>query len=98
MGNKAGEGIKAPCRAACPAGVDVPRYIRHIKEGEFDLALSVIRESIPFPAVCGYACAHPCEGKCARQQYDEPVAIRLLKRAAYEEGAGKWKDRYASHQ
>lgn len=98
MGNKAGEGIKAPCRAACPAGVDVPRYIRHIKEGKFDLALSVIRESIPFPAVCGYACVHPCEGKCARQQYDEPVAIRLLKRAAFEEGGGKWKDRYTSHR
>ena len=78
----------APCREACPAGIDVPRYIRHIRNGAFDMALAVIREKIPFPAVCGYACVHPCEGKCARIQYDEAIAIRLLKRAAYEKSGG----------
>jgi len=71
----------------------VPRYIRCIKEGDFDQALAVIRERIPFPAVCGYACVHPCESKCARQQYDEPVAIRMLKRAAAEKGKDTWKDK-----
>ncbi len=25
-----------PCQCACPAGIDVPRYIRRIKEGKFD--------------------------------------------------------------
>ena len=72
----------APCREACPAGVNVPLYIRYIREGCFDDALAVVRQSMPFPAVCGYACVHPCESNCARVQYDEPVAIRLLKRAA----------------
>ena len=76
----------APCREACPAGVNVPLYVRYIREGRFDDALAVVRQSIPFPAVCGYACVHPCEGKCARTQYDEPVAIRILKRAAAEYG------------
>ena len=69
----------APCREACPAGIDVPRYIRHIRNGRFDEALAVIRERIPFPSVCGYACVHPCETKCARVQFDVPVAIRPLK-------------------
>ena len=78
----------APCREACPAGIDVPRYIRHIRERAFDEALAVIREKIPFPAVCGHACVHPCETKCARIQYDEPIAIRLLKRAAEEQSKG----------
>ena len=76
----------ATCTAACPAGVNVPRYVRHIREGDFGRALAVIREKIPFPGVCGYACVHPCESRCARVQYDEPVAIRLLKRAAFEYG------------
>jgi NADPH-dependent glutamate synthase beta subunit-like oxidoreductase len=76
----------APCREACPAGVNVPLYVRYIREGRFDDALAVVRQSIPFPAVCGYACVHPCERKCARAQYDEPVAIRILKRAAAEYG------------
>ena len=37
----------APCREACPAGIDVPRYIRHIRNRDFDGALAVIREKIP---------------------------------------------------
>ncbi|MDD5169859.1 MAG: FAD-dependent oxidoreductase [Syntrophales bacterium] len=78
----------APCREACPAGIDVPRYIRHIREKRFDEALAVIREKIPFPAVCGHACVHPCETKCARVQYDDAISIRLLKRAAEEMSKG----------
>lgn len=92
MGN-CGKDRLTPCREACPAGVDVPRYIRFIGEGRFDEALAVIRESIPFPAVCGYACVHPCESKCARGQFDEPVAIRMLKRGAEEYGSAIWKEK-----
>ena len=76
----------APCQEACPAGIDVPRYIRHIRDGRFGEALAVIRERIPFPFVCGYACVHPCEAKCSRSQFEAPVAIRMLKRAAAEWG------------
>jgi len=74
--------VKAPCSHTCPAGVDVPRYIRRIAEGNYDEALAVIREKIPLPSVCGYVCFHPCEDKCRRGQLDEPVAIRALKRFA----------------
>lgn len=84
-----GKETTAPCQEACPAGIDVPRYVRHIREGDFGKALDVIRERIPFPFVCGYACVHPCEAKCARVQFDEPVAIRLLKRTAAEKGGRK---------
>ena len=76
----------APCREACPAGIDAPRYIRHFREGRFAEALAVIRQRIPFPSVCGYACVHPCEQKCARAQLDEAVAIRMLKKVAAERG------------
>ncbi len=79
----------APCRAACPAGIDVPRYIRAIRDGNFEAALAVIRERIPFPLACGYACVHPCETKCSRIQYDEPVAIRMLKKVAAERGSSR---------
>ena len=53
------------------------------------MALAVIREKIPFPAVCGHACVHPCESKCARIQFDEAIAIRMLKRAAFERSRGE---------
>lgn len=83
-----------PCREACPAGVNIPGYIRFVREGKFAQALSVIRESMPFPGACGYACVHPCEMKCARVQYDQPVAIRMLKRAAVEYGGDSWKKQF----
>ena len=76
----------APCQEACPAHIDVPRYIRAIQKGDFTLALSVIRERIPFPSICGYACVHPCETKCNMKLIDRPIAIRALKRFAAENG------------
>ena len=88
MGRSKGNGqTLAPCREACPAGIDVPRYIRHIRNGNFDEALKTIRERIPFPSVCGHACVAYCELKCARIQYDEAMSIRMLKRAAAEHGS-----------
>jgi NADPH-dependent glutamate synthase beta subunit-like oxidoreductase/NAD-dependent dihydropyrimidine dehydrogenase PreA subunit len=76
----------APCREACPAGIDVPRYVRAIRAGDFDRALAVVGERIPFAFVCGCACFAPCEAVCARRQLEGPVAIRALKRAAAHHG------------
>jgi len=85
--------VKAPCIHACPAGIDVPRYVRLIAAGRFADALAVIREKIPFPAVCGLVCFHPCEAKCRRALIDDAIAIRALKRAAAERDDGRWKER-----
>ncbi len=82
---------KSPCQNACPARIDVPRYIRLISAGKPDEAVAVIREKVPFPAVLGYVCLHFCEAKCRRGLIDEPLAIRLLKRYAAENDSGLWK-------
>ncbi len=74
----------APCRAACPAGVNVQGYVQLIKRGKFQDAWALIYQNNPFPAVCGLVCAHPCETKCHRGQIDAPVSIRNLKRVAAE--------------
>jgi len=78
--------VGAPCKHACPAGVDVPRYLRAIAAGRYDDALNIIRERLPFPSVCGRICYHPCEAKCRRGLLDDPLAIRALKRLASERG------------
>lgn len=70
---------QAPCVRACPAGVDVPRYVRLIADGRFSEALAVIREKIPFPSVCGRACFAPCESACHAALLTDPVSIRALK-------------------
>jgi NADH-quinone oxidoreductase subunit F len=80
--------VPARCRHTCPAGVDVPRYIRLIQQGDFESARKVIQERLPFAWVCGLVCYHPCEVKCRRGLVDQPVSIRALKRAALEYGGG----------
>jgi NADH-quinone oxidoreductase subunit F len=89
--------VKAPCIHTCPAEIEVPRYIRFIQKGQPEEALAVIREKIPFPAVCGLVCFHPCESRCRRAQLDEAVSIRELKRYAVENGGELWKSRIVPH-
>jgi formate dehydrogenase beta subunit len=68
------------CQSRCPAHMDIPGYIRLISEGKYLESYKLMRETNPFPAVCGYICPHPCESKCKRGDFDRPVAIDALKR------------------
>lgn len=70
----------SPCQHTCPVGVNIPRYVAHIKAGEYLEAVETIRERNPFPAICGRICHHPCEIRCRRGELDDPVAIKALKR------------------
>jgi len=81
----------APCVYYCPAGIDVPRYIRLVSQRRFAEAAAVIREKVPFPRVLGQVCPHPCEEKCLRSQLNEPVSIAALKRAAAERDTLFWR-------
>ena len=85
------EFIVPRCTDACPAGVDVPRYIRAVKDGKYDEAVSVLREKLPLPTVCADACFAPCEEVCAYRQFGDPIAIRAIKRAAVDKGGDAWK-------
>ena len=69
-----------PCRAACPARVNVQGYVSLIQRGKFKEAVELIRKDMPFPAICGRVCFSPCEDACARVNLDQAVAIRALKR------------------
>jgi 2-oxoacid:acceptor oxidoreductase delta subunit (pyruvate/2-ketoisovalerate family) len=54
--------------------------MQKIMEGDFEGAWDLIREENPFSGVCGRVCFHPCESKCNRRDYDEPIAIHALER------------------
>ncbi len=87
------DGVRATrCLADCPAGMDIPRYLREMRRGEFSRAEAVIREAAPLPRVLGQVCFHPCEDRCLRGELSEPVAICALKRAALDHaGEPTWK-------
>jgi formate dehydrogenase (NADP+) beta subunit len=81
-----------PCHNACPAHIDIPRYIRAIARGNPGTALAVIREKVPFPGALGRVCIHPCEQACQRGEIgDKSLHIRLLKRFAADNGDDSWK-------
>jgi NADPH-dependent glutamate synthase beta subunit-like oxidoreductase/Pyruvate/2-oxoacid:ferredoxin oxidoreductase delta subunit len=71
-----------PCRAACPADVNVQGYIALLQQGKFKESVELIRKSMAFPAICGRACFSPCQDACSRKNIDQPVGIRYLKRLA----------------
>ena len=78
--------IEAPCVARCAVCQDVPEYARWIADGDDDRALATILHRNPLPGSTGYVCTHLCQTGCTRNVYDEPVAIRRLKRFAAEHG------------
>jgi len=85
------EGYVVPCRQACPAHIDIPRYINLIAQGKYSEALAVIREKVPFPGVLGRVCIHPCEQACRHSQLNDPICIKFLKRFAADHDTGLWK-------
>lgn len=82
-----------PCKAECPANIDVPRYVRYIKEGKYQDAIAVIREKAPFPHSLGYVCMAFCESACRRKEINKALSIRELKRFAAEHDKGLWRDK-----
>ncbi|MCF0132802.1 MAG: FAD-dependent oxidoreductase [Blautia sp.] len=82
-----------PCRSTCPAHIDIPRYLRYIRQGDFAKATAVVREKVPFPETLGSICNHACEGECKRNELGKPVSICKLKRAAALQDKGIWRDR-----
>ncbi len=73
-----------PCQNACPAGTNVPSYIRSIVEGRYGQSYEINREANVLPGVLGRICSRPCESACRHgwPGNGEPVAICHLKRAA----------------
>jgi glutamate synthase (NADPH/NADH) small chain len=68
------------CVASCPAHMDIPDYIRAIREDDLGEGLRLLYRTNPLPEVCGRICTHRCESACAMQHKGDPISIRWLKR------------------
>lgn len=78
-----------PCTNHCPAGNDIRGWLTDIAQREKmglsleeaqDRAWYTEAETMPFPAVMGRVCPHPCEGECNRKEKDSSVAINAVER------------------
>ncbi len=81
------------CREGCPVSVNIPAFIKLIKEGRFIEAAWKIKEENAMPAICGRVCPQEiqCESRCILGKKGEPVAIGNLERfvADFERESGE---------
>ena len=70
------------CQAGCPVNVDIPQFIKALRENDIALAITILKNKNSLPAVCGRVCPQEsqCEEKCILGRKGEPVAIGRLER------------------
>jgi len=74
----------APCSKGCPVGIDIPAFIKLIKEGKQKEALEKIKEKNNLPGICGRVCPQEdqCEAVCVLNKKKIPINIGALERYA----------------
>jgi glutamate synthase (NADPH/NADH) small chain len=84
----------APCRQGCPVEINIPQFIKHIKDGDFDAAIDEIKTKNNLPAVCGRVCPQEdqCEKFCVMGKKGEPVGIGRLERFAADYAMAKGRE------
>ena len=90
---------KEQCVADCPVEIDIPGFIKHVADGDFQTAIDVIKQTSLLPAICGRVCPQEtqCQMNCtvgkALKDVDQAVAIGRLERfvADWERSQGKIK-------
>jgi len=68
------------CVATCPAHMDIPGYIKAIRDNDPEKGFKLLYETNPLPEICGRICTHKCETVCAMQYKGDAISIRWLKR------------------
>lgn len=83
---------KPGCVAGCPVGVQIPEFLKLLRDGDFSAAAQKVKETNAFPAVCGRVCPQEsqCEAQCILGKKSQPVAIGSCERfvADYEREQG----------
>ena len=71
-----------PCMNGCPVAVNIPAFIQEVKNGNFEQAYYIIKQTSALPAVCGRVCPqeNQCEKYCVRAIKGESVGIGRLER------------------
>jgi glutamate synthase (NADPH/NADH) small chain len=73
---------KSACVHGCPVGIDIPRFLQCVADGDFAGGIRAIKETNALPAVCGRVCPQEtqCEAGCALGKKGDAVGIGRLER------------------
>ncbi len=67
------------CVRGCPAGVDVPAFVRAFADGDIAKSYQILRRANALPEMCAYVCPSEvqCEGACVEKAFcAKPIPIR----------------------
>ncbi|MFC1982119.1 NADPH-dependent glutamate synthase, partial [Chloroflexota bacterium] len=75
---------KRPCVEGCPVGVDIPDFIKAIRDGDMPEAVRALKNKNSLPGICGRVCPQEtqCEAVCTLDKKKAPIAIGRLERYA----------------
>ncbi len=75
---------KPRCIEGCPVDIDIPAFIKEIKEGNFLAASATLKEKNSLPAICGRVCPqeNQCQKFCVLGKMGDPISIGRLERFA----------------
>jgi len=96
---------KPICKEGCPVNVDIPEFIKALREGDMPEAVRILKGKNSLPGVCGRVCPQEmqCEKTCVLAKKGAPIAIGRLERyvadweRTHPQTAGKQKDNYAAN-
>ena len=73
---------KPNCIKGCPVGVNIPEFIRAVREGDMPEAVRIVKSTNSLPAITGRVCPQEtqCEMTCALNKKGAPIAIGRLER------------------
>ena len=73
---------KRPCVSGCPVNVDIPEFIKALRDGKMADAVIALKGKNALPGICGRVCPQEtqCEVKCSLAKQKAPVAIGRLER------------------
>jgi glutamate synthase (NADPH/NADH) small chain len=73
---------KRPCTDGCPVNVDIPDFIKALREGNMQEAVRILKNKNALPGICGRVCPQEtqCEEQCTIGKKGEPIAIGRLER------------------
>ena len=73
---------KRACVSGCPVNVDIPEFIKAVRDRNMPEAVKVLKGKNALPAICGRVCPQEtqCEEVCTLGKKNAPIAIGRLER------------------